>query len=52
VLLVSSYSSRKIDPHFNIGHTVGPQAPDQINYLSGLEVAPGALVLMAVGHYI
>jgi hypothetical protein len=48
VLLVSSYSSRKIDPHFNVGYTFGgSQAPDQINYVSGLEVAAGRRLTIA-----
>jgi hypothetical protein len=48
VLLVSSYSSSKIDPHFNIGYTFGgPHAADQINYVSGLEVAAGRRVTIA-----
>src|SRR4029453_730880 len=41
-LVGCSYWSRKIDPHFNVGYTFGgSQAPDQINYVSGLEVAAG-----------
>jgi len=48
VLLVTSYSSRKIDPHFNIGYTFGgSHAPDQINYVSGLEVAAGRRLTIA-----
>jgi hypothetical protein len=40
VLLVSSYSSSKIDPHFNVGYTfTSRHAADQINYVSGIEVA-------------
>jgi len=40
VLLVSSYSSSNIDPHFNVGYTfTDKHAADQINYVSGIEVA-------------
>jgi hypothetical protein len=40
VLLVSSYSASKVDPHFNVGYTFSDQhAADQINYVAGIEVA-------------
>jgi hypothetical protein len=40
VLLVSSYSSSKVDPHFNVGYTfTNKHEADQINYVSGVEVA-------------
>lgn len=40
VLLVSSYSSSKVDPHFNVGYTfTDKRAAGQINYVSGVEVA-------------
>lgn len=40
VMLVSSYSSSRIDPHFNIGYTFadGKHGGNQINYIAGLEV--------------
>jgi hypothetical protein len=41
VLLVSSYSSERVAPHFNVGYTFSDKkyARDQINYVAGLEVA-------------
>jgi hypothetical protein len=40
VLLVSSYSSSPIAPHFNVGYTFSSESvPDQINYVAGVEVA-------------
>ena len=40
VLLVSSYSSSRIDPHFNVGYTfTDKRSADQLNYVSGIEVA-------------
>jgi Putative MetA-pathway of phenol degradation len=40
VLLVSSYSSSRIDPHFNVGYTfTHGHAADQINSVLGVEVA-------------
>jgi len=40
VLLVSSYSSSRVDPHFNVGYTfTDKHAADQINYVAGIEVA-------------
>jgi hypothetical protein len=40
VLLVSSYPSRTVAPHFNVGYTKsGEGVPDQVNFVAGLEVA-------------
>lgn len=40
VMLVSSYSSGAVDPHFNVGYTFSDdRAADQINYVAGVEVA-------------
>lgn len=40
VLLVTSYSSGRVDPHFNVGYTFSDtHASDQINYVAGTEVA-------------
>lgn len=40
VMLISSYSSSRVDPHFNIGYTFadGTHGSNQLNYVAGLEV--------------
>lgn len=50
VMLVSSYSSSRFDPHFNVGYTFadGVHGSNQINYVAGLEVgATQRLTLIA-----
>ncbi len=48
LLLVSSYSSRKVAPHFNIGYTFADRhSADQINYVTGLEVAASRRLTIA-----
>jgi len=48
LLLVTSYSSRKVAPHFNVGYTFADRhSADQINYVSGLEVAASRRLTIA-----
>src|SRR5262249_60429472 len=48
LLLVTSSSSRKIAPHFNVGYTFADRhSADQINYVSGLEVAASRRLTVA-----
>jgi len=49
VMLVTSYSASRFDPHFNVGYTfANKNASDQINYVVGMEVgATQRLTLIA-----
>ena len=49
VMLVTSYSASRFDPHFNVGYTfANKNASDQINYVAGMEVgATQRLTLIA-----
>lgn len=49
VMLVTSYSASRFDPHFNVGYTFATKdASDQINYVAGFEVgATQRLTLIA-----
>ncbi len=48
LLLVSSYSSRKVAPHFNVGYTFADRhSADQINYVTGLEIAASRRLTIA-----
>jgi hypothetical protein len=50
VMLVTSYSASRIDPHFNIGYTFADKthSSNQVNYVAGIEVgATGRLTLIA-----
>ena len=49
IMLVTSYSASRFDPHFNVGYTFANKgASDQINYIAGMEVgATQRLTLIA-----
>ncbi|HUR33189.1 MAG TPA: hypothetical protein VM032_05295 [Vicinamibacterales bacterium] len=49
VMIVTSYSASRIDPHFNVGYTFADKhSSDQVNYVAGIEVgATSRLTLIA-----